>query len=315
MQRGSAPDLAWLRGRACDSRAQAAPPSTEVASRTGIAPSRARMRRAGHFLLAARGTCLEDSDSVHAPAVRPGALLSLLAVASLPLAACATAGVEEGGRGSETEDAGPKPTRPRPDAAGVEPVDAAPPADAAPLPDGCTVTEIDLLENGDFEAGSGVGWVESSSGMFRLVVADGDPLLPSEFVVTADEGTQFAYLGGYNMGADEIGQDVELPADTNDIRLLGSLRIDTAETSTTTAFDEAFIELQSPTGELLERLSDFSNLDDTTDAYGRFDRQVAGNFPGQTVRVEVRVTTDVSLITHFFFDSMVMQVSTCGGTR
>jgi hypothetical protein len=239
----------------------------------------------------------------------------MLALASVPLAGCATAGVEEGGRGSETEDAGPKPTRPRPDAAGVEPVDAAPRPDAAPLPDGCTITEIDLLENGNFDDGPGVGWTESSSGMFRLVVADGDPLLPDDFVVTADSGTQFAYLGGYNMGADEISQEVTLPGDTNDIRLLGRLRIDTAETSTTTAFDEAFIELQSPTGELLERLSDFSNLDDTTDQYGMFDRQVAGNFPGQTIRVEVRVTTDVSLISHFFFDSMVMQVSTCGGTE
>lgn len=250
-------------------------------------------------------------------ALRPRAPRSLAAAFALALAACATGEAQDTGRGSEVVevDAGPKPNRPaRPDGGGFDLSDAGPfeTTDGAPLDAGCETQTVGLLENGDFEAGAGVGWVEGSSGGFPLVVPEDDPLLPEDLVLSADSGTFFAYLGGYNGARDEIQQDVEVPAGTIETRLRGVGRIDTQET-VARAFDEAFIEIQSPEGEVLEELARFSNEDDTADRFLRINRVVAGDFGGQTIRLELRVTADVSLLTHFFFDTLVLEVVACTG--
>lgn len=234
--------------------------------------------------------------------------------------ACAQARLEDDPRGTD-EDAGtdvkpPPPPGTNPDAAVIEPA-----PDAEPAPDvdggaagqdaGCDVQTIDLLENGNFDSGRDVGWAESSSGGLRIIVEEGAPEFPDGLQVPADSGTFLAYLAGYNNAVDEIHQSVDIPADATGLRLRGVGRIDTFETSQMTPFDNLFLEIQTPGGELLEEVARFSNLNDTADMYGDFERRANGDYRGQTVRVQIRATTDDSLRTHFFFDTLVLEVGTC----
>lgn len=248
----------------------------------------------------------------------PGLSLALCAVFSLPLAACATAGPEDSrGRGTD-EDAGGsgiKPSLPdagdRPDAFVIDHNDASGGgADGGLLDAGCTAETIDLLVNGNFDDGPGEPWIESSGGGFRLILAQGDADLP--FEVVPDSGTFILYLGGYNNAADEIHQDLTLPAGAGGLRLRGVGRIDTDETQAS-PFDNVFLEIASTAGEVIEELAHFTNEDATGGAFLGFDVPVAGDFAGQTIRVQVRDTGDFSLNTHFFFDTLELEATCSGG--
>lgn len=238
----------------------------------------------------------------------------IAAFAVSPLfAACATAASDEPhGRGTD-EDAGTRIKDPPvgiPDAAIVIGTpDAAPPQEGDPDA-ACTIQIVDLLANGNFDSGAGVGWIETSSGGFGLVLAEGAEEFPDTLEVPADSGTFLAYLGGYNSASDELHQDLVLPADATGLRLRGVVRVDTAETSKL-AFDNAFIEVQDDEGQLLEELARLSNLDDSADQYAPLEGRANGSYGGQTVRLAFRITTDASLITHFFFDTLVLEVGTC----
>lgn len=241
---------------------------------------------------------------------------SASALLSLILAACATAGVEDRGRGTD-EDGGPKPNPPdggsgRPDVGDV--ADAAPVPDAGPPSDGgeCEAELVDLLANGPFDDGVGVGWAETSGGGFPLVVAEGDGSLPDEFTVVPDTPAFLLYLGGYNSAVDQAEQDVVVPGDAAALRLTGKARIETLETAALD-FDRAFLEIASTAGVLEEELALFTNQDDTGEQFITFDIPVAKNFAGQTVRFQVRDAADGSLDTHFFFDTLRLEASTCPG--
>jgi hypothetical protein len=225
--------------------------------------------------------------------------------------ACASARIDDpGGRGTDDDAGGEDKDPPAgfPDAAVIV---ATP--DAAPVegsPDACSVQILDLLANGNFDSGAGVGWLESSTGGFALVLAEGAEEFPDDLQVPADSGAFLAYLGGYNGGTDEIHQDLALPADAVGLRLRGVVRVDTAET-VQQPFDNAFIELQSAEGELLEELARLTNLDDSGDEYAPLEARANGDYQGQTVRLQIRITTDASLISHFFFDTLLLEVGTC----
>jgi hypothetical protein len=235
--------------------------------------------------------------------------------AFLPLAACATAaGEDDRGRGAE-QDGGSKPELSdagtpdafvigdRPDAAEIEV------SDTAAVDAGCAAETVDLLVNGDFDRGPGEPWVESSSGGFPLILPEGHPDLP--FEVQPDSGTFLVYLGGYDDAADTILQELTLPLEGIAFRLRGAGRIDTDETQDQ-PFDHLFLELTSTAGEVVEELAHLTN-EDATGQFIPIDKPVAGRFAGRTVRVQLRATTDVSLFTHFFFDTLRLEVTTCAG--
>jgi hypothetical protein len=249
--------------------------------------------------------------------------LSLCAVTSLLAGACAKASIEDRGRGDDDEDGGPLVKPELPDAGGrPERPDAGPERDSGPAdggtPDGgseCPTATVDLIKNGDFDEGPGVDWVEVSSGAFPLIVAEGDPTLPDEFVVTPASTPFMVYLGGYDEAADRIQQDIAVPPEATGLRLLGAFRIDTEET-VESAFDNTFLEIVSTEdGAVLEELASVNNEDDTEDDFVVFDIPLAGDYAGQTVRFQLRTTTDATLDTDFFFDSLVLEATACAGDR
>ncbi len=119
---------------------------------------------------------------------------------------------------------------------------------------------------------------------------------------TAHSGTRFAWLDGYGTThTDTLSQSVTLPAGCTSYTLSFWLHIDTAETTTTTAFDKLTVQVGSTT------LATFSNLNKAT-GYSQKTFNVSA-FAGQTVTLLFTGTEDSSLQTSFVVDDTALTVS------
>jgi hypothetical protein len=160
---------------------------------------------------------------------------------------------------------------------------------------GGTITQ--LLGNPGFENGSSApapwtvtaGVVDSSTG---------EP---------AHSGTWKAWLDGYGTThTDSILQTVTIPSTAVSATLAFFLHIDTAETTTTTAFDTLKVQIRNTSGTVLSTLQTFSNLDHNTGyAAKSFD---VTSFKGQTIQVFLVGTEDTSLQTSFVVDDFTLNV-------
>jgi hypothetical protein len=149
----------------------------------------------------------------------------------------------------------------------------------------------ELIVNGGFE-GSAAPWtltggaVRSTGGNQR-------------------SGTGYLILGGVNNASQSAFQQITIPSGTSP-SLNFWLNITSTETTTTTQFDRFFVEVRSVSGALLGTLATFSNLNKVaaTNAYTLRGAFNLSSFAGQTVRIQFRATTDVSLITSFRVDDV-----------
>jgi hypothetical protein len=146
---------------------------------------------------------------------------------------------------------------------------------------GCTASQ--LLRNPGFESGNTV-W-SSTSG----VIGQYAPYEPPH------SGTWDAWLDGYGFThTDTLSQSVTIPAACTNTKFSFWLHIDTAETTTTTAYDNLTITANSTT------IARFSNLNHNT-GYTQHTYSL-GSFAGQTVTLKFTGTEDVSLQTSFVVD-------------
>ncbi|WP_439381310.1 putative Ig domain-containing protein [Amycolatopsis lexingtonensis] len=114
-------------------------------------------------------------------------------------------------------------------------------------------------------------------------------------------GTYFAYLDGYGSAhTDTLSQSVSIPAGCH-ATLTYYLHIDTAETTTTTAYDKLVVKAGVTT------LASYSNLDHAT-GYQLRTVDVSA-FAGQTVTVTFTGTEDSSLQTSFCVDDTALTLS------
>ena len=145
------------------------------------------------------------------------------------------------------------------------------------------------LQNGGFENGTSP-WTESSSGGYALV----DPFRPHT-------GNYSAWMGGYNNGADTIGQSVTVPAG-------GTLTywwyMSTTEGSSV-GYDFLRVKVYGSSGTLLATVKSRSNRD--VRSRWTQDSVSLAAYAGQTVRLEFSVTTDYSLATSFWVDDVAVQ--------
>ena len=80
------------------------------------------------------------------------------------------------------------------------------------------------------------------------------------------------------------------------------LRVDSAETSTTTAYDTLKAQVRSSTGAVLATLASYSNLNKgTTFAQKSFDLTA---YKGQTVRIHFEGIEDATVQTSFIIDDV-----------
>lgn len=120
-------------------------------------------------------------------------------------------------------------------------------------------------------------------------------------------GAWDAWLDGYGTNhTDTVTQQVTIPSTATTATLSFWLHIDTAETTTTTAFDVFHVQVLNTSGTLLATLGTFSNLNH---AAGYQQHSFSMNsFIGQTVLIRFIGTEDSSLQTSFVVDDTALNV-------
>jgi subtilase family serine protease len=155
-----------------------------------------------------------------------------------------------------------------------------------------------LLGNPGFENGS----------------ANPSPWTPTAGVInnsTAEpphSGAWDAWLDGYGVRhTDTLFQTVAIPSTVTTATLSFFLHIDTAETTTTTAFDTLQVQVRNSTGTtILRTLGTFSNLNHAA-GYSQKSFDLSA-FKGQTVRIYFVGSEDTSLQTSFVIDDTALNV-------
>jgi len=163
-----------------------------------------------------------------------------------------------------------------------------------PSSGGCTASQ--LLRNPGFESGNTI-W-SSTAG----VIGQNGPFEP------AHTGTWDAWLDGYGTThTDTLAQSVTIPAACTNTTFSFWLHIDTAETTTTTAYDKLKVQVLNSSGTVLSTLATFSNLNHAS-GYQQHTYSL-GSFAGQTVRLKFTGTEDISLQTSFVIDDTAVNTS------
>ncbi|HBB86491.1 MAG TPA: hypothetical protein DC047_02615, partial [Blastocatellia bacterium] len=105
---------------------------------------------------------------------------------------------------------------------------------------------------------------------------------------------------------DSLYQQITIPAGATSATLNFYLKIDTAETTTTTAFDTLKVQIRNSSNTVLATLATYSNLNKgTVYVLKSFD---VTSFKGQTIRVYFLGTEDSSLQTSFLIDDTALNV-------
>ncbi|MGC4791502.1 M28 family peptidase [Micromonospora sp. DT178] len=152
---------------------------------------------------------------------------------------------------------------------------------------GCAGGQV--IGNGGFESGSSP-WTASSG------VITNDTRQP------ARTGSYKAWLLGYGSSRTEtLSQSVTIPAGCASYTLSFWLHVDTAETTTSTAYDRLVVQVGTAT------LATYSNLNAAA-GYTQRSFNVAG-YAGQTVTLKFTGTEDASLQTSFVIDDVTLQAS------
>jgi len=155
-----------------------------------------------------------------------------------------------------------------------------------------------LLGNTGFESGTASPWTISSGVLCSNSTCSGE---------TAHAGTWFAWLDGYgSTHTDTVSQSVAIPSGKSTATLQYYLHIDTAETTTSTAYDKLTVQVLNSSGTVLATLATFSNLN----AASGYTVHTASLAPyiGQTVTIKFTGKEDSSLQTSFVLDDVTLTV-------
>jgi Zn-dependent metalloprotease len=157
-------------------------------------------------------------------------------------------------------------------------------------------TGTNLFSNGGFETSVSPTVL---SGTGALYVANGN------FPKT---GTGYIYFGAANSVTGTAYQQIAIPSTATSANLTFWLNVSSDETTTTTQYDQMFVEVRNTSGTLLATLATYSNLNKAT--AGSYTQRGSFSllaYKGQTVRVQFRVSTDSSALTTFRVDDVVLQ--------
>jgi subtilisin family serine protease len=146
----------------------------------------------------------------------------------------------------------------------------------------------ELLLNRGFESGA-VNWV-ATAGVITNVTQQ-----------TPRTGAWYAWLDGYGVShTDTLYQQITVPSTATTVTLSFWIKITTAETTTTTAFDTLRVQIRNSSNTVLSTLATYSNLNKTTGYVQKtFDLTA---FKGQTIRIYFLGIEDSSLQTSFVID-------------
>ncbi|RRR69774.1 hydrolase, partial [Streptomyces sp. RP5T] len=160
---------------------------------------------------------------------------------------------------------------------------------------GSTCTAAQLLGNSGFESGSSA-WTASSG-----VITDSSD-------ESARTGSFYAWLDGYGSAhTDTLSQSVTLPSACTTATFSFYLHVDTAETSTGTAYDTLRVQVLNSSGTVLGTLATYSNLN-AGSGWTQRSFSLAG-YAGQSVTLKFTGTEGSTLQTSFVIDDTALNVS------
>lgn len=153
-----------------------------------------------------------------------------------------------------------------------------------------------LLKNPGFESGSNGDWKQDTG------------VITNSTSRTPRSGTWYAWLNGYgSSNTDWLYQDVTIPSNATAATLTFYLAIDTAETTSTTAYDKLTVTVRNTSNTVLATLATYSNLNKSTSYVQRSFNLLP--YKGQTVRIYFHGQEDSSLQTSFRIDDTALTVT------
>jgi hypothetical protein len=153
-----------------------------------------------------------------------------------------------------------------------------------------------LLGNPGFETGTAPPWTGTTQ-----VIHTGSPQ-------PAHSGTWDAWFDGFGKATtDTLSQQVTIPSTAQSATLSCWLHVDTAETSTTSAYDTLKVQLLNGSGTVLATLATYSNLDHVS-GYAQHSFNLNG-YVGQTVTLRFTGTEDYEKQTSFVLDDTALTTS------
>jgi hypothetical protein len=157
-----------------------------------------------------------------------------------------------------------------------------------------TPAATELLANPGFESGA-VSWTATSG------------VITNDAGEAAHGGTWKAWLNGYGSAhTDSLYQQVSIPSTATSAALTFWLHIDTAETTTTTAYDTLKVQVRNSSNAVLATLATYSNLNKNTGYVQKsFDLSA---YKGQTVRIHFESVEGGTLQTSFVIDDASLKV-------
>ncbi|MFI9828937.1 hydrolase [Streptomyces sp. NPDC051913] len=160
---------------------------------------------------------------------------------------------------------------------------------------GSTCTAAQLLGNNGFESGS-TTWSASSG------------VITNSSSQSARSGSYYAWLDGYGSArTDTLAQSVTIPSACTTATLSFYLHVDTAETTTSTAYDTLKVQVLNSSGTVLGTLATYSNLN-AASGYTQRSFSLA-SYAGQTVTLKFTGTEGSTLQTSFVIDDTALNVS------
>lgn len=153
-----------------------------------------------------------------------------------------------------------------------------------------------LLSNTGFESGT-TPWTGTTGDICTTACGSESP----------HAGSYFVWLDGYGTTHTEnITQAVTIPAGKTSATLQYYLHIDTAETTTTTAYDTLKVQVLNSSGTVLATLQTYSNLNKNSGYAVRTNDLSA--YIGQSVQIRFLGAEDSSLQTSFVIDDVTLTV-------
>jgi hypothetical protein len=127
-------------------------------------------------------------------------------------------------------------------------------------------------------------------------------------------GTWDAWLDGYGTATtDTLLQQVAIPSTATAANLSFWLHIDTAETTTTTAYDTLKVQVRNSSGTVLATLATYSNLNAAA-GYSQKSFDLT-SYKGQTIQVYLIGVEDSQKPTSFVVDDFALNVTTGSSTE
>ncbi|RPE37701.1 hypothetical protein EDD90_0561 [Streptomyces sp. Ag109_O5-1] len=158
-----------------------------------------------------------------------------------------------------------------------------------------TCTAAQLLGNNGFESGN-TTWSATSG------------VITNSSSESARTGSYYAWLDGYGSShTDTLSQSVTIPSACTTAALSFYLHIDTAETSTSTAYDTLKVQVLNSSGTVLSTLATYSNLN-AASGYTQRSFSLA-SYAGQTVTLKFTGAEGSTLQTSFVIDDTALNVS------